>query len=408
MAEEPGGVDPGVGRYEVAEVAVFGVEVVPGPERITPRGPDVAVGGAHHVREADAQREFVEPFSVAERLQVGDASLCVVTDRIHVGHHSVRILPARRERELSDMTPPVEIEGQCGAGRRRPIFGMSRGRLALGLAVGTPLGDAIGHAVAAVGGPGLQSYAQAAVPDRTFQHMAVGPAPAPRCEGFGARQQILGENGGAPHEPGVELFDGLERVERYGGPAVRPEQVQSLAVAACRIFAVQGGRVGGGIAYRVEIDHVPAAAGRIDQIDGQLRRGDRNRFDVFLTGDAVALSVVGGRPDGSAVGGSRGEAAVGRSRKTVFAPFAEVEAVGFIAARGDRAVVELAVGGPQVAQRDVGASGDSLQALAGFDPADPHARIVGDERVEPFGRIVPGQSVHFGEARHGPGGALPQ
>lgn len=128
-----------------------------------------------------------------------------------------------------------------------------------------------------------------------------------------------------------------------------PEQVQSLAVAACRIFAVQGGRVGGGIAYRVEIDHVPAAAGRIDQIDGQLRRGDRNRFDVFLTGDAVALSVVGGRPDGSAVGGSRGEGAVGRSRKTVFAPFAEVEAVGFIAARGDRAVVEL----PSAARRSL-------------------------------------------------------
>lgn len=101
------------------------------------------------------------------------------------------------------MTAPVEIEGQCGPGRRRPIFGMSRGRLALGLAVGAPLGDAVGHAVAAVGGPGLQSYAEAAIPDRTFQHMAVGPAPAPRCEGFGARQQILGENGGAPHEPGL-------------------------------------------------------------------------------------------------------------------------------------------------------------------------------------------------------------
>ena len=50
------------------------------------------------------------------------------------------------------MTAPVEIEGQCGPGRRRPIFGMSRGRLALGLAGALCLWSGAAKALERAGG----------------------------------------------------------------------------------------------------------------------------------------------------------------------------------------------------------------------------------------------------------------
>ena len=68
--------------------------------------------------------------------------------------------------------------------------------------------------------------------------------------------------------------------------------------------------------------------------------------------------------------------------------------MGLVAARGDRAVIELAAPGPQVRKGDVSPLGNRVQAV-GVDAADPHAAVVRDEDIPRHRTIVPRQSVNL-------------
>ena len=70
-----------------------------------------------------------------------------------------------------------------------------------------------------------------------------------------------------------------------------------------------------------------------------------------------------------------------------------------VVARSDRSEIEPPVAGREVAQRDVGPFGQMSGRPVGFDAAEPHARIVGGQEVEPRGAVVPRQSVQFGLRR---------
>ena len=66
----------------------------------------------------------------------------------------------------------------------------------------------------------------------------------------------------------------------------------------------------------------------------------------------------------------------------------------FVPARGDRTEVEPSVGGPEVAQRDVGPGGHRMEPC-GVDAADPHAAVVGHQCVECRRAVVPRQAVQL-------------
>ncbi len=162
----------------------------------------------------------------------------------------------------------------------------------------------------------------------------------------------------------------------------------------------QGGRVGGREAHRVEVHHVPASARRIDPVAGQ-RRGLHGNLQRVAGLNGHGVTPRAACRDVEVLRSGRGcERAVGRLRDARFAAGGRVEAVRLVESGGDGPEPELALAGPQVAQRDVGAPRQRHGARL-LHAAEPHARVVGRQHVEGLRALLPRQTVEFAPHGHG-------
>ena len=178
------------------------------------------------------------------------------------------------------------------------------------------------------------------------------------------------------------------------------DQVGKLRIALGAELRLRGQRVGIDEVHRVEVDDVPRAARRVDEVERQPCRLDAAGEAVGrLAREAVSEPVVGGHQH-LAAGGHRLEGAVLRGREAVLGAALQVEAVDLVASRLDGAEPEAAAAGPQVAQRDVGSAREGLEP-PGTDASEPHARVVGHQHVERPRKVIPRQSVNLGEPLHG-------
>ena len=215
--------------------------------------------------------------------------------------------------------------------------------------------------------------------------------------GLGVRQQVLRHERNAHIEVDHVFVDRGEGVECHGHPAMDVHQVGNLAVTlrAERTALLDG--IDARIVHRIEVHHVPAFAGRVHEVQGQFCRRDGDqavRGRHGLLRHPVAEAVVG-RQQHLTVRRGRREGAVSRRGDAVFAAGHQVVAMGFVLTRSDRTVVEFAIFRPEVRKGDVGPFGDRVHAV-GVDAADPHAAVVGDERVPRHRQVVPRQPVNLG------------
>ena len=93
----------------------------------------------------------------------------------------------------------------------------------------------------------------------------------------------------------------------------------------------------------------------------------------------------------------RGKRTEGRRGDAVFAAGHQVVAVGFVPARGDRAVIELSAACPEVAQCDISPLGEGEHPFV-VDASEPHARVVGHDDIVGQRHVVPRQPVYLGMA----------
>ena len=246
-------------------MVVGGVERIGSAQHVAARCYEVAVGELHGVRIADAEGELVQPFAVADVLEIGEAvRRLVVGEFPDVGHQPVRKVPCGREAQHAGAVTGGEDQRQRGARRERVVF--VRDRLRLGLS------RRIDHLIAAVGAGCFQFDAQPVVTQAALDDRPFGVVPRIGEVALGRREEVLRDERHAQLHVDVVFVDDLEGVDGHGHPAVHLEQVQRPRVAARAVACGRRDGVGRRETHRVEIRHGPFAARRIDDVARQARR----------------------------------------------------------------------------------------------------------------------------------------
>ncbi len=377
------------------------VEGIGGAQHIAPARREVAVRHAHLIRVPQSERELVQSLAETDALDIGDLS-GVPFDFTQIGYHAVGVVPAGGDGELARVIAPLEIERKRG-GESHGVVLVGAGTLLVLVfsRLLVVLSHRIENLIAAVRSVEVETDAQPEIAHAQIENRPFVAVPAVRSEGFGIRQQILRKQGDAQIEVDIVFVHGLEGIEGHGGPAMDIHQIGHLAVSLRAVHPLLTQRIDCRETHRIEVHDVPPLAVGIHDVERQFRRRDRDqRVGIgVLRRHMVTAPVVGGQqhpfPPLAVAPRHRHERSVSRRRDAVFAAGLQVETVGFVPARSDRAEIEPAAARAEVAQRNVGAFGNGMHAVA-VDAAEPHARIVGDDNVIAPRGIVPRQSVNLG------------
>ena len=338
-----------VERNEVAEIGVHRIARVGGRERIAPARRQVAVGHAHLVGKADADRELVQSLPEADPLDVVDAAIDPL-DLVQVGHHAVRVVPAGPDRQLPRMVAALHVDRKGGRQPHGVVLVGSRTRL-IDRAAGHGIirGQRIEELVAAIRGVEVKLYAEARIAHPEVEKRPLRAVPSVGEVGFGIREEVLRKERHAQIGIDDVFVHRSERIERQRHPAVHVHQVGYLGIT----LAAEGAALCHGVrpreAHRIEIDYLPAPARRIDQIERQACQFDDRRQGVRrLFRHTVAEPVVGREQHAPPAGRGGIEGSVFRGRDAEFAPFDQIVAMHLVPSRGDRAEIEASAPGPKV------------------------------------------------------------